>query len=573
MKKNYFLLLLLLIASFGGYSQAVTVNGSYTAQQLVDVLMDTPCVSTSNHTITTGTNFGSVNGVGVFQNTNPGFPMTAGVVLTSGALTAVPGPAAPTSSGGNSAWVGDTDIQSIVNAVPGFETDQSNNASKLEFDFVPLTNSMSFDFIFASEEYDGGSFECNYSDAFVFILTDLVTNVKTNLAVLPGTSTPILVTNVHPDNGQSCGGANPEYFEQYNAAGSAIVFDGQLVLMQASSPVIPGRAYHIKLAVSDLRDNSWDSAVFIGAGSFNVGQANLGDSLTLSAGTALCYGDTRVLDTGLNPAQYTFVWSQDGNVLATETGPSIVVTEPGLYAVTASNTGTSCSLTDDVLIEFYPEMIVGEPDDIIQCDNNGIPVDFDLSINDDFVDQSIYYATYYLSEQDALDELNQIGPIYSTLAPLTTVWVKVKNFENSCYVLKTFDLIINQCGANPVAPADITLCENASGSGVAIFDFSALSNDVASNQTGYTITYHHTQADADNDTGAISPDNAYLGTNGEEIWIRMEDNTDSTIDGVTSFHIYVLPLPAVTISGSITICEGTTGTVTFSGTPNAVVTY
>ena len=114
---------------------------------------------------------------------------------------------------------------------------------------------MSFDFLFASEEYDGGGFECGYSDAFVFILTDLVTNVKTNLAVLPGTSTPILVTNVHPDNGV-CGAANPEFFGQYNAAGSAIKYDGQLLVMQASAPVIPGRQYHIKLAVSDLRDSS-----------------------------------------------------------------------------------------------------------------------------------------------------------------------------------------------------------------------------------------------------------------------------------------------------------------------------
>ncbi|WP_442787746.1 choice-of-anchor L domain-containing protein, partial [Flavobacterium suncheonense] len=490
MKNNYLLHLLFLFFGISGFSQAVTVNGTYTAQQLVNVLMDTPCVTTSNHTITTGTNYGSVNGVGYFQNTNPGFPMAAGVVLSSGALTSVPGPAGPTSSDGTSAWLGDAEIQAIVNAIPPGNSDTSNNASKLEFDFIPLTNSMSFDFLFASEEYDGGSFECNYSDAFVFILTDLVTNVKTNLAVLPGTSTPILVTNVHPDNGQSCGGANPEYFAQYNGAGSAIKFDGQLVVMQASSPVIPGRPYHIKLAVSDLRDNAWDSAVFIGAGSFNVGQANLGDSLTLAEGTALCHGETRVLDTGLDPAQYTFVWTQNGGVMAGETGPSITVTEPGIYAVTASNTGTSCSLTDDVTIEYFPEMIVTEPDNIIQCDNNGLPVDFDLSVNDDIVGANDYYTVYYLTQQDALDELNQIGPIYSTLAPLTTVWVKIKDVNSTCYVLKDFDLIIQQCGANPETPADITLCENAAGSGQATFDFAALNNDVTNNQPGYTVTYH-----------------------------------------------------------------------------------
>ncbi len=53
----------------------------------------------------------------------------------------------------------------------------------------------------ASEEYDMGSFECNYSDAFAFLLTDAAGNT-TNLAVLPGTTTPILVTNIHPNNGE-----------------------------------------------------------------------------------------------------------------------------------------------------------------------------------------------------------------------------------------------------------------------------------------------------------------------------------------------------------------------------------
>ncbi|KGO89850.1 choice-of-anchor L domain-containing protein, partial [Flavobacterium suncheonense] len=480
MKNNYLLHLLFLFFGISGFSQAVTVNGTYTAQQLVNVLMDTPCVTTSNHTITTGTNYGSVNGVGYFQNTNPGFPMAAGVVLSSGALTSVPGPAGPTSSDGTSAWLGDAEIQAIVNAIPPGNSDTSNNASKLEFDFIPLTNSMSFDFLFASEEYDGGSFECNYSDAFVFILTDLVTNVKTNLAVLPGTSTPILVTNVHPDNGQSCGGANPEYFAQYNGAGSAIKFDGQLVVMQASSPVIPGRPYHIKLAVSDLRDNAWDSAVFIGAGSFNVGQANLGADLTIADGTMVCFGNTQVLDTGLDPTQYTFVWSHDGNVLTTETGPSIVATVPGLYSVTASNTGTSCSLTDEIFIEFSEEIIfLEEPVDIVQCDNNGALVDFDFSEYNDAIDQNYYNVTYYLSEQDAIDGLNPIGTTYSTLAPSTTIWIKVLNYDiPGCPVFRSFNLIINDCGSTPQTPADITLCENAAGSGVAIFDFAALNNDV-----------------------------------------------------------------------------------------------
>ena len=162
MKNNYLLHLLFLFFGISGFSQAVTVNGTYNAQQLVNILMDTPCVTTSNHTFFGIGGTVTPNSVGYFQNTNPGFPMTAGVVLTSGLLSSVPGPAGPTSSDGTDAWDGDEEI-AVIAGEPG----ESNNVSKLEFDFVPLTNSMSFDFIFASEEYNGGSFVCTYSGAFV----------------------------------------------------------------------------------------------------------------------------------------------------------------------------------------------------------------------------------------------------------------------------------------------------------------------------------------------------------------------------------------------------------------------
>ncbi len=71
MQKNLFLLFLTLITLFG-YSQNVTIDQStYTVEQLVtDVLINSPCADVSNITYSTGTNFGSSNGIGYFQRTN-----------------------------------------------------------------------------------------------------------------------------------------------------------------------------------------------------------------------------------------------------------------------------------------------------------------------------------------------------------------------------------------------------------------------------------------------------------------------------------------------------------------------
>ena len=114
----------------------------------------------------------------------------------------------------------------------------------------------------ASEEYDGGFYECEYSDVFAFLLTDQ-NGVTTNLAVLPETDIPIAITNIHPDNG-NCGAANPEYFHSYTPQNEPdIGYDGRTVPLIAQANVNIGETYHIKLAVADASDNILDSAVFI----------------------------------------------------------------------------------------------------------------------------------------------------------------------------------------------------------------------------------------------------------------------------------------------------------------------
>ena len=93
--KQKLLYLLLLFGTFQIIAQPISVNTStYTVPQLVqDVLFNngaagSSCVGTiSNITWSTGTNFGSTNGIGYFQNTNPSFPLTNGVILSTGAVT------------------------------------------------------------------------------------------------------------------------------------------------------------------------------------------------------------------------------------------------------------------------------------------------------------------------------------------------------------------------------------------------------------------------------------------------------------------------------------------------------
>lgn len=289
MSKQLLSLFFIVLFSQGGFAQTtnpLSVNTTlYTPQQLINnVLIDNPCLEISNVTSITGTAFGSTNGIGFFQNDNPNFPLTSGIVLSTGDAANIPGPNTSTLNDGNAQWPGDSDLETIISAALGSPMN-SRNATKLEFDFTALNEFMSFNFLFASDEY--GTFQCNYADAFAFLLTDLETGITTNLAVVPGTQDPVSVVTIRDGaNNTGCASANEGYFGEYFGTpdyDGATNFIGQTAVMTASSAVIPNHPYHIKLVVADRNDTLYDSAVFIEAGSFTSGPPQCSDKLQLVA--------------------------------------------------------------------------------------------------------------------------------------------------------------------------------------------------------------------------------------------------------------------------------------------------
>ena len=262
----------------------ITNTTDYNAEQLINnVLVNNPCITISNVTSVTGTNFGSVNGIGYFTNVNPTFPLSSGIILSSGNALSAPGPNISNIGEGVNNWIGDPELEAIVLAGTGQPMD-SYNATKLEFDFSSLNEFMSFNFLFASEEY--GTYQCNYSDAFAFLLTDLETGITTNLAVVPGTTTPVSVVTIRDGaNNTGCSSENIGYFAQYNLGNniynSATNYNGQTAVMTASSAILPNHNYHIKLVIADRGDSIYDSSVFIEAGSFTSGPPECNDKVQL----------------------------------------------------------------------------------------------------------------------------------------------------------------------------------------------------------------------------------------------------------------------------------------------------
>src|SRR5690606_15823764 len=270
-----------------------------------------------------------------FENTNPNFPMERGIVLATGNVLNAEGPIGNNNFGGS--WPGDDDLQDYMNDIIG--SGVYHDATYLEFDFQASSDAISFNFIFASNEY--GTYQCNFSDAFAFFLTNTETGAVTNMAVVPGTNTPISVTTIR--DGLHNGGCTPpsvneEYFGTfYGGTGqppnqAPINPVGQTVLMTASSnDVEPGVIYRMKLVIANRSDHSWDSTVFLEAGSFELGAPDLGGDKLIVDESALCSDEPYVLDTQLSADEYVFHWFRDGLLIPGENGPSLEVTESGIY--------------------------------------------------------------------------------------------------------------------------------------------------------------------------------------------------------------------------------------------------
>jgi gliding motility-associated-like protein len=454
-------------------AQNITVDDSYTAQQLIEnVLINSSCGAVSNFSATGDTFPVGENSYGYFTNAGGNFPFTDGVVLSTQSAKKSIGPYNWVIGNDNDGgWLGDADLNQILGI-------NSVTATVLEFDFIPLTNFLSFDYIFASTEYaDTGS--CRFTDGFAFLIKEnTVGSVYDNLAVIPGTRTPVSSTNIHPTilpsgiyNG--CAAINETYFNGFNSAASPINFAGQTVVLNSQTPVIAGKSYHIKLVIANDFNEYYDSAVFLKAGSFSP-KIDLGSD-RLAANNPICFGESVTIDTQL-PAAYNYKWYKDGSLILGETKPTLTISDTGTYHVEVIFTPANCTATDEIRIEYAPKINLSDTT-IAQCDDNsdGISI-FNLTKVDAIIknnDTGLSPIVYYESLSDAKGQINPIltPSAYTNKLIIPTLFARVTNtFGCANYAQLHLKIANNSISPqNPIATCD----DDAVQDGLFQFDLNA----------------------------------------------------------------------------------------------------
>ncbi|NDD47213.1 MAG: PKD domain-containing protein [Flavobacteriia bacterium] len=230
--------------------------------------------------------------IGKFNINNPNFGLDSGIVMVStDAIDVVPGQFGTYTS--YPTQTPSANLTTVLNAIGSSSSSQYDRAS-IQFSFVAPGDSVKFDYIFASKEYT--SYTCSsFNDVFGFFLigqgingaplwnANGTPNIDTvNLAVIPGTTTPVAVNTINqgfPSGSwpaSNCSSANPNYvtnsvFYNANSGGTSIInMEGYTDVFTAKASVSCGSLYTIKMFICDVSDGALNSAVFIGARSFEL---------------------------------------------------------------------------------------------------------------------------------------------------------------------------------------------------------------------------------------------------------------------------------------------------------------
>jgi gliding motility-associated-like protein len=487
-------------------AQVITVDDTKSAQELIEnVLVKSTCANVSNYKVNGDTFTSGQNSYGYFNAGSTNFPLKEGVILSTSTSKAAIGPyVSNQTGGGNKLWIGDVDLDQTMGT-------KSINATVLEFDFFALTSFISFNYIFASNEYQS-YFPCEYSDGFAFLIKEAgSTDNYKNIAVIPNTNIPVSSKNVHPVINAAvdaqnithpgCNPVNENYFNGFNTVASPVNYSGQTIKMTAQADVIIGKTYHIKLVIADDGAQYYDSAVFLEAGSFSA-KMDLGPDRTAAKNDPICFGENYIIDTKLS-ASYTYQWYKDGATtpISGETKPSLTVTETGTYKVKVTLSPSVCTAEDEIRIEFSPQIVLNNTA-LYQCDDygDGITI-FDLTKMDNQIKNNnpkLTNLTYYTSLANAQAKINPIvSPSSFTNTTVNQTLFASVNNEFGCANYAQLNLAVanNPISAqNPIKTCDSDKLQD----GISQFDLNAkVTPEITSGlPAGLIVEYYATQNDA-----------------------------------------------------------------------------
>ncbi|NQV02580.1 MAG: hypothetical protein HQ542_08045, partial [Bacteroidia bacterium] len=266
------------------FAQLSVVNGSalnMTPIQLVQEWLIGENVIVSDVTYNGSSAVISSNDIGSFTTAGTAaleLGLDSGIIMTSGQAAFAVGPNNACGQTGSNGGPNDPDLDILAGG-------NTHDRAVLEFDFVPMYDTLQFRYVFSSEEFYHYC-ASSYNDCFGFFLSGPgisgpFSNNSVNIALMPGSTEYVTINNLCNDSTSNwcnaplvCIPINPcpSCSNCTNPLGNGlnIQYNGLTYIFTAWHIVQPCSTYHIKLAIADVADFSLDSGVFLEKNSFNA---------------------------------------------------------------------------------------------------------------------------------------------------------------------------------------------------------------------------------------------------------------------------------------------------------------
>jgi gliding motility-associated-like protein len=449
----FFLTSLGVISSFNLYSQVAVDNVS--ADEAVQYLLG-PGVEFSNAQFT-----GDPIQLGYLTGAIDPFEIPSGIILSTDDASNVQ------TDGGNGGFIATNisngpDLLDVANSVPpligqSFSVSSVNNIAILEFDFVANGQALSFEYIFGSDEYLT-YVNSTYNDVFAFFLagpgiTGLYdapagfTDGSANIAVIPD-SDPALPITISSVNNV----LNQEYYYN-NPTQTDIALNGYTYTFVASSALVCGATYHIKLAIADGSDQSLKSVVILKEGSFNISN-QLIQPIVVNPAPGF-------------PALSVLEGCVDGQFIVSPPSCLVEADTVGMVITGSATLGTDYTLSNSVDLIFQPG---GDPVII-----DVIPLEDNVAEGLETITLSFYYINAFGQEDTATASLNLIDYLNPSIQPIDELRICPGTTEQALAVVDdgygpyTYDWSSGETGTSAVyMPGDagtysvsiLDFCEN-----------------------------------------------------------------------------------------------------------------
>ncbi|MHA7057825.1 T9SS type B sorting domain-containing protein [Aquimarina sp. M1] len=279
----------------------------------------------------------------------------------------------------------------------------------------------------------------------------------------------------------------------------------------------------------------------------------------------LCEGDSYRLEYQDIPTA-TYIWYVD-DVQITDNSFFLDITTNGNYRLEVDLNDGSCPLIGVANVTFFEVPTVqSTPFNQIICDdNNDGNTDLDLSIYDALIlgtqNPTQFQVRYFRSIADANAAINDLPQNFTTESNPQTIAARIENTGNiNCYDTTSFQIeVFDNPTAFPTTP--IASCDNADDgddtNGMITYDLTLANADIynGQNMADYSITYHTTLLDAQNNTNAIvDPTNAIVSNTMTAVFARLENNLNTDCFDTVEIPVTINLLP-VANDTSLSQCD------------------